>query len=225
MLLAIDTATRYASVALYGDDGVLAEHTWRSRNRHSVELAPAIAALLAQQNLTPEDLTGLAVTSGPGSFTGLRIGLSVAKGLALGLGISIVSIPTLDVLAYAAGDLERPVIAVLEAGRGRLCVATYLYDRGRPAAQREPEIVRADAWAPPAASRAVVTGELSPTVVRRLLSLPGAELLTVLSPAASLRRAAYLAEMARDRIEQGIRDDLDSLSPSYARYPASGTEG
>jgi len=128
MLLAIDTATRYASVALYGDDGVLAEHTWRSRNRHSVELAPAIAALLAQQNLTPEDLTGLAVTSGPGSFTGLRIGVTTARTLAHALRLPLVGLSSLQVLAEQAWiAVGRPsdahVLAVARSKRGEVYAA------------------------------------------------------------------------------------------------------
>ncbi len=223
MLLAIDTATRHASIALYGDDGPVVEHSWLSRNRHSVELAPAIAAMLVQQRIPSTELTGVAVASGPGSFTGLRIGMSVAKGFALGLNIPIVGIATLDVVAYATGDVGLPVIAALETGRGRLCVATYAFRDGLPTVQRPPEIVRSAEWAPPTEVPLVVTGELDAALVERLLTLPGSERITLLTPAGSLRRAGYLAEMAQERFEQGTVDDLDSLSPTYAQYPTSGS--
>jgi tRNA threonylcarbamoyladenosine biosynthesis protein TsaB len=132
MLLAIDTATRTASVALYDATGILSEHSWRSNNRHTVETAPAIAAMLSQLGVGPEALRGVAVTTGPGSFTGLRIGMSIAKGLCLALGIPILGVPSLDVTAYAAGDPGGPVMAVLEAGRGRICVARYHFVDGLP---------------------------------------------------------------------------------------------
>ena len=93
MLLAIDTATRNASVALYDDAHVWAEHTWVSDRNHTIELMPMIAQMFAQQRIAPADLKGLAATIGPGSFTGMRIGLSVAKGFSLSLGIPLVGIP------------------------------------------------------------------------------------------------------------------------------------
>ena len=108
MLLAIDTATRYASIALYDDAGIVAEQSWRSENNHSVEVMPAIERLLSLQQLSPEDLTALAVAQGPGSFTGLRIGMSIAKGFCLALDIPIIAIPTLDSVVYAAGDPAVP---------------------------------------------------------------------------------------------------------------------
>ena len=227
MLLAIDTATRTASVALYGERGVAAEHTWLSQNHHTVEVAPAIAAMLAQQGVTEEEgLRGVAVTRGPGSFTGLRIGMSLAKGLALALDLPIIGIPTLDVVAYAAGDPGSPVVAVLEAGRGRLAVATYRYADGLPVAQGGVEVVRAADWVPAGGDEPLLlTGELAPALVERLLAGPGAERLAISTPAGSLRRAGYLAEMAWERLERGEVDDLDALSPMYAHQPTSGSEG
>ena len=85
MLLAIDTATRMPSLALYDGERVLAEETWRSANNHTVELAPALVRALERQRVSPSELRGIAVALGPGSFTGLLIGLGVAKGLALTL--------------------------------------------------------------------------------------------------------------------------------------------
>ena len=104
MILAIDTATRMASIALYDATGVLAEETWRSQNNHSVELMPAVMRLVERQQKTLSDISGVAVSLGPGSFTGLRSGLSLAKGLCLALQTPIVGVPTLQVTAYAAGD-------------------------------------------------------------------------------------------------------------------------
>ena len=125
MLLALDTSTRQTGVALYDDAQVLHETVWRSKRRHTVELIPAIEEALAMNGCTLDDLKAVAVATGPGSYTGLRIGLAVAKGLALGRHLPLIGIPTFDVLAYAQPLREDPMFAVLEAGRGRLAVAQY----------------------------------------------------------------------------------------------------
>ncbi len=83
MLLALDTSTHTVGVALYDGVSVLGEAIWTSRDYHTVELAPKAAEILDQCGVEAADLTVVAVAIGPGSFTGLRIGLALAKGLAL----------------------------------------------------------------------------------------------------------------------------------------------
>jgi tRNA threonylcarbamoyladenosine biosynthesis protein TsaB len=223
MLLAIDTATRYASLALYDATGILAERSWRSENNHSREVTPAIAEMLAQVKRAPADLTGVAVAQGPGSFTGLRIGMSVAKGLCLALGLPIIGIPTLDIITYAVGDPGGLVLAVLEAGRGRICVGAYRFAEGLPAPQGEVILVETARWQAPTAEPVLLAGEIGAELAERLLQQPGAENIAIASLAGSLRRAGYLAELAWDRLQNGAVDDLDTLSPLYLHYPTSGT--
>ncbi|NLG51773.1 MAG: tRNA (adenosine(37)-N6)-threonylcarbamoyltransferase complex dimerization subunit type 1 TsaB [Chloroflexi bacterium] len=220
MLLAIDTATRFASVALYNDSGVVAESSWRSANNHSVELAPAIAEMMARQKLTPQDLEAVAIAKGPGSFTGLRIGMSIAKGLCLALDIPIIGIPTLDITTYAVGDPGGRVLAVLEAGRGRIGVASYRFEDGLPVAEGDVELVRASQWQVQADEPVLIAGEVSAELAERLLQQPDAENISISSLAGSVRRAGYLAELAWDRLLDEAVDDLDTLSPVYLRSPA-----
>lgn len=224
MLLAIDTATRLASIALYDATGVLAEESWRSQNNHSVEVMPAIDAMLARQGAAYADLRGVAVAQGPGSFTGLRIGMSLAKGLCLGLEIPIIAIPTLEVAAYAVGDPGVPVLAVLEAGRGRICVGTYRYEDGLPVQQGALALHESARWTPDLAGPVLVTGEIEAALADRLLALPEAANLAISSLAGSLRRAGFLAELAWERLQAGETDDLDSLSPIYVQLAGSAPE-
>lgn len=219
MLLAIDTATRYASVALYDASGVVSERSWRSEGNHSVEVLPAIAEMLAQARATPEALTAVAVVRGPGSFTGLRIGMSIAKGFCLALDIPLISVPTLEVTAYAVGDPGSRVMAVLEAGRGRICVATYRYREGLPVQEGEVELVSSSDWVVQAGEPVLITGEVSAELAERLLRQPDAQHIAISSLASSLRRAGYLAELAWERLQRGEVDDLDTLSPLYMHYP------
>ena len=216
MLLAIDTATRYASLALFDATGVISEQSWYSRNNHSVEVMPAIARMLAQQRSKAHSLTGVAVAGGPGSFTGLRIGMSVAKGLCLALDVPIVAIPTLDIITYAVGDPGGQVLTVLEAGRGRICVAAYHFEEGLPVREGTTKLVRTSTWTVSATEPVLVAGEVSAELAQRLLKQPNAHNIAVSSLAGSLRRAGYLAELAWDRLQEGRTDDLDTLSPIYA---------
>lgn len=115
-----------------------------------------------------------------------------------------------------------PVVAVLEAGRGRLCVNTYQFVEGLPEAQGEVAIVSEARWVPDVDGPFLLTGEVNAGLAERLLEAPGGERVLVSTPAGCLRRAGYLAELAWERLQQGSADDLDALSPIYAHYPASG---
>ena len=98
MLLAVDTSTTQAGIALY-DGRVLAEVSWLAGRDHGRQLLPVIRDMLIRLGRTPTDLTAVAAARGPGSFTGLRVGLSVGRGLAFALGLPLYGIGSLDVLA------------------------------------------------------------------------------------------------------------------------------
>jgi tRNA threonylcarbamoyl adenosine modification protein YeaZ len=131
MLLAIDTASRVLSLALYDGQQVRAETTWTTQNQHTVELMPAIQQLMDRASTAMTDLAALAVSQGPGSFNGLRIGFSAAKGLAFARHLPLFTIPTLDIVAAAQppphDPLSTKLIAVVQVGRGRVCAGSYRY--------------------------------------------------------------------------------------------------
>jgi len=224
--LAIDTATRYAGLAIYDGSAVLVEESWLSSESHTVELMPKIARAAEQQGLALADLTGLAVSLGPGSFTGLRIGMSVAKGIALATGAPILGIPTLDVLGYAHAQPAVRTCAIIEAGRKRLCVATYqrLPGPDGPAALQRLDDYRTVSPAELVASIEAPTlfcGEMDPEL-REMLAEQLGPLAALASPARSLRRAGYLAELAWERWQRGERDNLAMLTPLYLQPAAPG---
>lgn len=216
MLLAIDTATRLASVALYDEHGVRGETTWAARENHTTSLMPEIVHLLARSQVSFEQLSAIAASLGPGSFTGLRVGLSLAKGLAVPRNLAIVGIPTLEVVAYAARDRGEMICAVLDAGRGRWAAATYARsDSGVRRAGgyflgKTPELLR---WAQAQADLVAFSGELTAQAAVQIAEQwPEA---CVLSPAVRLRRAGFLAELAWHRLLRGETDDLPTLVPFY----------
>lgn len=218
MLLAIDTATRYTSIALYGEHNILAERTWRTANNQTMELMPAIVSTLAQQEIEPSALTGLAVALGPGSFTGLRVGLSVAKGLAMGLSIPLVGVPTLDILAEAHAHEKLPICAILQAGRRWLGVALYKVRAGRWSKVEEDRLVLPEQLTPMIERRTLLCGEIDPELAQLLQDRLG-ELAVIVPACRSLRRASFLARLALRKLETDEPDDIAAISPIYLRYP------
>lgn len=223
MLLAIDTSTRQAGIALYERRrGLLAEQIWFTANRHTEELMPAIASLFAVAGATPGDLAAVAVAIGPGSFTGLRVGLAAAKGLALARGIPIVGIPTLDVTAYPHQWQPVPVIAIAQAGRGRVYWAPYAHGPGGWGHQ-EPFALSTIPEVANTVVRAVsFAGELTEDDRAALERFGGKQRVTFASPALASRRPGCLAELALARLDQDRPDEAATLSPIYLQQ-ADGT--
>jgi tRNA threonylcarbamoyladenosine biosynthesis protein TsaB len=216
IILALDTSTQTVGIALYDGLQVLSEAAWTSRDHHTAELAPAVSDLLRRCRITVSQLGALAVALGPGSFTGLRIGLALAKGLALVRNIPMVGIPTLDVLAEAQPRCGLPMAAVLRAGRGRLAVGWYVLDPDRPLTCERIEVLTAAELTQKIQSPTWICGELS-EAERRLLARKRKNVVLA-SPALSLRRAGYLAELGWQRWQAGQVDNPTELSPIYLHY-------
>lgn len=218
MLLAIDTASRVTGLALYDQAGLHMEQMWLSGDNHTVELMPYIVHACEQQGLAPSALQAVAVSLGPGSFTGLRVGLSVAKGLAMALGIPVLGVPTLDAIAYAHSREVLPVCAVLPAGRGRWCAALYQV-RSASGWQRSSDYILAstDDLIALLQEPTLICGELDQPLAEALRTRT-AERAVIASPALRLRRAGYLAELAWQRFCAGERDELSSLTPIYLQH-------
>lgn len=116
MLLAIDTSTHFASVALHDGTQLLNEHTWLAKQDHTRTVVPNIQRLLADVGASSGALQAVAVALGPGSFNGLRVGLSVAKGLAIAGSVPLTGASTLELLALEYGLNE----VTMNAGRGQV---------------------------------------------------------------------------------------------------------
>lgn len=216
MLLALDTSTHRVGIALYDGVQVLGEMVWTSRQFHTVELAPAVADLLSRMDVTPAQLRALAVAIGPGSFTGLRIGLALAKGLALAQRLPLVGVPTLDILAAAQPLMAVPMAAVLQAGRGRLAVGWYRVVDGEWRSDGKIEVLSSEELYQRLQTPTLVCGELGEDE-RRLLARKRKTVLLA-SPAQSARRPGWLAELGWRRWQAGQVDDPAALSPIYLHH-------
>jgi tRNA threonylcarbamoyladenosine biosynthesis protein TsaB len=132
LLLAIETATRNTSVALLRGDESIAEATGAEGAAAAETLLPAIDRLLRENGLRAAELDAFAVSIGPGSFTGLRVGLATLKGLAFGSERPVARVPTLAALAWGAQRHDLPVAALLDARRGEMYAAVYDLDEAGP---------------------------------------------------------------------------------------------
>jgi tRNA threonylcarbamoyladenosine biosynthesis protein TsaB len=213
VLLALDTSTRVMGLAIYDGSRLLCEASWACGDHHTVELAPAIAEALKRCGVHASALQALGVAIGPGSFTGVRIGLALAKGMALAQHIPLVGIPTLDVLVAAQPVQDISLAAVLQAGRGRLAVGWYRAVAGAWKMQGSLEVLNVLTLAERIQQPTRVCGEL--TQEERQTLRQKRKLVLLSPPAQSLRRAGFLAALAWRRWQAGKVDDPVSLSPIY----------
>jgi tRNA threonylcarbamoyladenosine biosynthesis protein TsaB len=218
MILAIDTATDWVGLALHDGAAVVAEFGWRSRRTQTVELAPAVAQLWARVGVSPSDLAAIAVAVGPGSYTGLRVGLALAKGLALAQKASLIGVPTLDIVAAAVERLETDLVIVAQAGRTRLWAGQYAWrDRRGWEPVGEPLLTQWADLVGRLATPVAFAGEIDAAAAKLIRRANRAAV--VISPAAGTRRAAVLAEIGYGRWKKGQVTDANALAPLYLREP------
>jgi tRNA threonylcarbamoyladenosine biosynthesis protein TsaB len=212
MLLAVDTSTAQVGVAIYDGAQVLGEYIWRSRQHHTVELAPAIAELLARCGLSMDGMRAVGVALGPGSFTSLRVGLSLVKGLALACDLPLIGIPTLDIYAAGQPPSALPLLTAIQAGRSRLALGWYKSSGNGWQAQGPARVASIDALMEEIKAPTLVCGEFNAGERERLAKEVNVRLA---SPAQSVRRPALLAELAWARWQRGDVDEEASLAPLY----------
>ena len=178
---------------------------------------PAIGEALRRLGSGPSDLTAVAAARGPGSFTGLRVGLAVAQGLAVALQIPLYGIGSLDVLAHGLVGWAGPVQTVLEAGRGR--VATARFEVDGDGFRQKGEVMGTDVDSllrlvvDGGTRRCAIVGDLDAATRTRLAEL--GDRVWLASPALSVRRPAVLAELAWRKLERGQRPGPDDGEPIY----------
>ncbi|MGH2448457.1 MAG: tRNA (adenosine(37)-N6)-threonylcarbamoyltransferase complex dimerization subunit type 1 TsaB [Chloroflexota bacterium] len=211
-LLAIDTSGDEAAVAVAGDDRVLEAAVWTSQGNHSSSLMPAIARLLRTQNIDIDQIDRLVVAIGPGSFSGIRVGLAAGKGLALALSIPLVGVSTLDAIAAEAATASTRVWALMPAGRGRLYAARY--DGNEDIAQEYLAVMPPD-LAERIQEDDVLVGEGAPLLaqnlqqrgkVARMVETPGMD-----------ARVGHLVRLGRRRLLRGEGLNWRTLEPLYLR--------
>jgi tRNA threonylcarbamoyladenosine biosynthesis protein TsaB len=215
MELSIDTASELASVALSHEGRLVEDLAWRCRRNHTVEVLPAIDRLLSQDGVNKRELTAVLVCTGPGMYTGLRVGVSIAQGLARGLGIPALGLGRLELDAYPHADFEGDIVAVHCAGRSELAWASYRVDPWQEVSA--PKLSQPEELAAAIGGRTLVVGEVDEELAGLLEGLD----VSVREPAAE-GRARSLAELGFARLSAGETAEAALLRPVYLRPPAIG---
>jgi tRNA threonylcarbamoyladenosine biosynthesis protein TsaB len=230
MLLALDTSTSYASIAVVREQRLLAELNWFAGTRHSTDLFARLDWLLASHNLAMSDLTSVAVTTGPGSFNGLRVAVTAAKSLCFALGSPLYACSTLDVIGWSGivSGCVGPFTsawALLDAGRGQIYAAQYRESPvDQPFAPLDGHQVLtagelAERIAAVPEQTAFFSGEWIPATQATLTALLGAR--AAFGSPLPTRRASWLADLALRQMRRAEAPaDIMSLEPLYLRRPA-----
>ncbi len=212
MLLALDTATQALAIALHDGQQVLVEQVWTGTRFQTEQLAPEVALSLRRLGLTARSLTAVAVASGPGSYTGLRVGMALAKGIALAHNLPLAGVPTLDILAHAQPAGDYALLTVIQAGRGRLAALWYKWAAAGWVAQGRPESLDWASVVGRIAGPTWVCGDIDRQGRGLLTGLPGVQIAT---PALCVRRPAILADLGWQRLREKPRPDPAALVPEY----------
>jgi tRNA threonylcarbamoyladenosine biosynthesis protein TsaB len=212
LILAIDTATRMMGMALHDGDQVQAECMWLAGRKHTINLAPELAMMLRRNEIAIAELTGIAIASGPGSYTGLRIGMAFAKGLSLAHNLPLAGVSTLDILAAAQPKSKLPMLAVIEVGRKRIAGVWYKWGRAGWKPQSEPENLSWSEAIEKLDSKTFLCGEIR---AERRSDLRRNEMVELADPAMCVRRPAFLAQLGAGMLKKKKRLSPEEITPFY----------
>jgi tRNA threonylcarbamoyladenosine biosynthesis protein TsaB len=217
-ILGIETSTKTGSVAVVSDKAVIAQYSLNIEITHSERLMSTVDRVLTDTGIALSQLDGFAVATGPGSFTGLRIGVSTVKGLAFATGKPVAAVPTLYALAWNVPHAAYPVCPLLDARKNEVYAAVYTSD-GPVLSQTVPEaVVPLSRLGDLVAGRAVFTGEAAILYRGEIERMFGEKALFA-PHSAILPAAAAVAEIGLGMIRAGRQADIDSLAPKYIRRP------
>lgn len=220
MLLAIDTSTTLTGLACYDDSGLLGECVWESHRNHTKQVLPQITMLMHHIGCIPADIHAVGVAIGPGSWSGLRVGISIAKGIAIAGSAHVVGIGTLDILAYQHSYRALPVLPLIRLGRGRFATARFQQeDHGwqRTTEYRNVTLVELCMGI---REPVLFCGDLDAALQAELQrELEGYALFA--DVVSNVRRPGYLAALAWQRFGAGEHDDVALLEPIYLGEPVN----
>lgn len=216
VLLGIESSGITCGVGVSISGQLRGEISLNSKNIHSEKLAAFTEFILDNLEMKAEDLSGIILSAGPGSFTGLRIGYSLAKGLAHSLNIPIVEIPTLDIWAHQMGKQSLPIIPVIDAYRDEIFYSIYQWEQSEMKRQTDYSVIKIANLDQIVKQKTIITGSLAEQVlskIRKALS----DLGVFPGNFHSIISIGALLELGHKKFEKGEFSDLNSCEPFYMR--------
>jgi len=217
MELAIDTSSNIVSIALSHKGDIIAVLTWQTRQNHTIELLPNLVCLLQQAKVSLASLEAIVVARGPGSFNGLRVGISTAKGLAFILHIPLLGVNTLEAEVHPFAFTGLPLRAIQKAGGQEVATAVYRQKDNHWRCLEADNLASIEAVCRRTKQRTIFCGEIPVDVAEQIRHNVGRR--AIIRRNAGPSRGSSLATLGWQRLSRGEHDDLPSLQPIYLRAP------
>lgn len=224
IVLSIDSSSKVATVALLKDDILMAEYVLNDKREHSVLLMPMIENILKESNLTIDDIDAYVVSKGPGSFTGLRIGMATIKGMSFGSNKPYISLSSLDALAYSVSSFNGIICPIMDALRTNVYTGLYKNENGSLETIMDPTPMELEDLI------SLLKEKNEPVIFTGDGLTKHKEFINENFPNAnfapnhlSIVRASSLGELGMQKLKSGICDDSNS-SPVYLKKPQAERE-
>ncbi|MCD6391800.1 MAG: tRNA (adenosine(37)-N6)-threonylcarbamoyltransferase complex dimerization subunit type 1 TsaB [Dehalococcoidia bacterium] len=217
MELAIDTSSNTVSVALSNQGRIVASLTWQTIQNHTVELLPNLVCLLQQARVELSSIEAIVVAKGPGSFNGLRVGISTAKGLACTLNVPLLGINTLEAEAYPFAFTGLPLRPIGKAGREEIATALYQQKDNEWQCLEAENLTTVKTLCRRIKQKTLFCGEIPAEIIRVIRQNLGRR--AIISQSNSPSRASSLATLGWQKLSRGKQDDPVTLQPLYLRPP------
>ena len=217
MELAIDTSSSTVSVALSHKGRIVASLTWQTTQNHTIELLPNLVCLLQQAKVELGSIEEIVVSKGPGSFNGLRVGISTAKGLASALNIPLLGVNTLETEAYPFAFTGLPLRPVQKAGREEIATALYWQKDNEWQCLEAENLTTVKTLCRRIKQKTIFCGEIPAATISEIQQNLGRR--AIISQSNSTSRANSLAILGWRKLSRGEQDDPATLQPLYLRPP------
>jgi tRNA threonylcarbamoyladenosine biosynthesis protein TsaB len=215
-ILAVDTATRSCSVAVVEEGYLLAEMTTARQQTHSKHLMEMINRVMELSDLTLSELDGFAVTRGPGTFTGLRIGISSVKGLATASGKPVVGISSLESLAVQASFFPNLICPLIDARRGEVYFSRYRFQHGQLKKEADEKVFPPEKAVFDLNETCLFIGD-GALLYQKMISNKMGKFAFFASSFQNIIRASTVASLSINRFKKGDTDDVGQFVPHYIR--------
>jgi len=217
MELVIDTSSNIVSVALSHKGEILVSLTWQTTQNHTIELLPNLVCLLQQTKVELNSIEAIIVAKGPGSFNGLRVGISTAKGFAVALNIPVLGVNTLEAEVYLFAFTGLPLRPIHKAGREEIVTALYRQKDNKWQCLEAENITTIKTLCRRIRQKTLFCGEIPTSIASEIQQSLGRR--AIISQGNSPPRANSLAILGWRKLSKGEQDDPVTLQPLYLRPP------